>query len=439
MDLWIEPEELYHKLGSRQASKIAQLGFVWYAKSNLLIEREKMNASILIVDDTHANLRFLAEMLTRVGYVARPVASGAMALNSVQTELPDLILLDIMMPEMSGYEVCKQLKADPTTRDIPVIFISALSEISDKVMAFKVGGVDYITKPFQTEEILARIETHLTLRHLQQRLQERNERLVEEIAVRKNAEAVLRQRTLELEDRNAELDAFAHTVAHDLKNPLGLIGGYADLLVAEYDILKLEELHQIAEGIAKGTHKMVNIINSLLLLASARKMEIAFQALDMAAVTSEALERLEKLAETRHAEITGPDQWPVALGYAPWVEEVWVNYISNAIKYGGEPPYVELGAAQFDGPIPYVRFWVRDNGPGLTEQEREKLFAPFTRLHTMRAKGHGLGLSIVHDIVERLGGEVGIESQVGQGSTFFFTLPLATQDQDGISRLRSEK
>ncbi len=386
-----------------------------------------MKASILIVDDTHANLRFLAEVLTRAGYTARPVPSGVMALNSAQIEPPDLILLDIMMPAMSGYEVCEQLKDDSTLRDIPVIFISALSETSDKVMAFKAGGVDYITKPFQPEEILARIETHLTLRRLQRRLQERNEQLMEEISDRERAERALRQQTLELEARNAELDAFARTVAHDLKNPLSLIGGYADLLATDYDTLALKELYQIAEGISKGTHKMVNIINSLLLLASARKMAIELQNLDMAVITSEALQRLEKFAETRQAEITTPDQGPVALGYAPWVEEVWVNYISNAIKYGGDPPCVELGAAQFDDPTSQVCFWVRDNGPGLTEQERKKLFAPFTRLHTMRAEGHGLGLSIVHDIVLRLGGKVGVDSEVGRGSKFFFTLPRAPQ------------
>jgi signal transduction histidine kinase len=335
-----------------------------------------------------------------------------------------------MMPEMSGYEVCEKLKASSATHDIPVIFISALSETSDKVMAFKVGGVDYITKPFQPAEILARIETHLTLRRLQKRLQKKNAQLTEEITERKQTERMLQQRTLELEARNAELDAFAHTVAHDLKNPLSLISGYADLLVTEYGDLTSEELHQIADGIVKGTHKMTSIINSLLLLASTRKMEVELQMLDMAAVVSEALERLEKFAEAHHAEIKGPNQWPGALGYAPWVEEIWVNYISNAIKYGGEPPHVELGGAQLDEPTPQVCFWVRDNGPGLTEPEQDKLFAPFTRLHAMRAKGHGLGLSIVRDIVEKLGGAVGVDSKIGQGSTFFFTLPTARQAQD---------
>jgi len=120
--------------------------------------------------------------------------------------------------------------------------------------------------------------------------------------------------------------------------------------------------------------------------------------------------------------------WPIALGHAPWIEEVWVNYLSNAIKYGGWPPRVELGAMeQGDG---IVRFWVRDNGSGLTLEEQTRLFTPLTRLDRVRAKGHGLGLSIVRRIVERLGGQTGVESEVGQGSVFFFTLPACTDDRE---------
>ena len=131
--------------------------------------------------------------------------------------------------------------------------------------------------------------------------------------------------------------------------------------------------------------------------------------------------RLAHMIEEHQTEIILPGTWPVALGYDPWVEEVWVNYLSNAIKYGGQPPHVELGAtAQADG---MVRFWVRDNGSGLTPEEQARLFTPFTRLDQVRAKGHGLGLSIVWRIVEKLGGQVGVESEIGRGSVFTFTLP----------------
>ncbi|OQY55405.1 MAG: hypothetical protein B6245_19810 [Desulfobacteraceae bacterium 4572_88] len=150
-----------------------------------------MNASklnILIVDDTRANLRFLAGILSEHGYLVRPVPDGSLALTSAQAEPPDLILLDINMPNMSGYEVCERLKANARTREIPVIFISAMTDVADKVKAFTTGGVDYITKPFQVEEVLARVETHLTLRCLQKSLQEKNHQLQEEVAERKHAE-----------------------------------------------------------------------------------------------------------------------------------------------------------------------------------------------------------------------------------------------------------
>jgi two-component system sensor histidine kinase/response regulator len=150
-------------------------------------------------------------------------------------------------------------------------------------------------------------------------------------------------------------------------------------------------------------------------------MEAEMRPLDMASTVDEAQRRLTYMIEEHQAEIILPKSWPVALGYGPWVEEVWANYLSNAIQYGGRPPRVELGATvQADS---QVCFWVRDNGPGLTPEEQARLFTPFTRLDQVRVKGHGLGLSIVQRIVEKLDGQVGVESQVGQGSVFTFTLP----------------
>jgi signal transduction histidine kinase len=235
----------------------------------------------------------------------------------------------------------------------------------------------------------------------------------------------LRQRTVELEARNEELDAFAHTAAHDLKGPLGYMVGFAQILSQDYSKFSEEELRRYLELIARSGRKMSNIIDEMLLLASTHKLEdVQMRPLDMAFIVENALQRLSYLAEENQAEIIRPDRWPTALGYAPWIEEVWVNYLSNAIKYGGQPPRIELGASLLteDGTGDMVRFWVRDNGAGLTPEEQGRLFKPFTRLDQVRTKGHGLGLSIVQRIVEKLGGRVGIESDVGQGSTFSFTL-----------------
>jgi signal transduction histidine kinase len=243
--------------------------------------------------------------------------------------------------------------------------------------------------------------------------------------------------TAELQARNEDLDAFASTVAHDLRYPLGLMLGHADFLVEDYADLAEAELLKSLQTISTNAHKMSNIVQELLLLASVRSSEVVRAPLDMSRIVAEAQVRLNDMIDEYEAEVAFPDAWPQAMGYGPWVEQVWVNYLSNAIKYGGQPPRIVLG---FDaGTIPagnqgdelgrkMIRFWVRDNGPGLTEEEQAQLFAPFTRLDQARVQGHGLGLSIVRRIVEKLGGQVRVESDgvPGHGSVFSFTLPAST-------------
>ncbi|MFY0533813.1 sensor histidine kinase [Nannocystis pusilla] len=153
-----------------------------------------------------------------------------------------------------------------------------------------------------------------------------------------------------------------------------------------------------------------------------RKQQVQSTRLDMAGILRQVEQRMDYMLREYGGEIAGPEAWPAALGYAPWIEEAWTNYISNGLKYGGSPPRLQLGADLQDGKI---RFWVRDNGPGIDEEAQAKLFAEFSRLDTVRAEGHGLGLSIVRRIIERLGGSVGVESELGSGSLFFFTLPAA--------------
>jgi signal transduction histidine kinase len=244
----------------------------------------------------------------------------------------------------------------------------------------------------------------------------------------RNLQKSLQREIIERDKLIAELDAYAHTVAHDLKNPLGALVGFSDMLETEYTELSDEQLLLCVSTIAKSARKMTNIIEELLLLASVRKMEdVRTEPLDMAAVVVEALDRLADMIAGHQAEIITPEVWPAALGYGPWVEEIWVNYVSNGLKYGGQPPQVEMGGKLLNGPAGQVRFWVRDNGAGLSPDDQARLFTPFTQIHQARAEGHGLGLSIVQRIVEKLGGQVGMESEAGQGSVFFFTLPSAEQ------------
>jgi PAS domain S-box-containing protein len=246
-----------------------------------------------------------------------------------------------------------------------------------------------------------------------------------DVTRRRQAEEALRQRTAELEKRNEELDAFAHTAAHDLKSPLSLIVGYAQVLeeIAQENghTLPDEDMGLYLNRIVQTGLKMGTIIDELLLLSAVRNTEVSTEPLDMKRIVTGAQARLALMIENHRAEIVPTDTWPASVGHAPWIEEVWANYLSNAIKYGGQPPRVEVGATmQPDG---MVRFWVKDNGRGIAPGDQKRLFSPFTRLDQDRANGHGLGLSIVRRIVEKLGGQVAVESEVGRGSVFSFTLP----------------
>ncbi len=717
----------------------------------------EVNADILIVDDVHLNLRMLMQIVSRAGYRVHGADSGEKALTMAREILPDLILLDIMLPDIDGYEVASRLHSETRSKDIPIIFISALNDMDSKVKAFTSGGVDYVTKPIRMEEILARVETHLRLRNLNIQLQDElaereslvnrlnaaNTQLQHEVEERRQAErrlestlkllqdtlqrttsmnqiaraligeettddilrliarnlvtavpadriivatlaetgkdldgyivegpgseletrptyeqymaglsgwviekvqpvispknisdpressevqqerikrqrgsvivlplyyrgnilgtitainqptewdfneihldliaavasqtavaisnlrlasetaflkqfnegivqgvadailvtdtemsirfanpaatgmlgyalsdligmemssvmsepqligtpvngvwslcegcqgietmliplvgrkisvllsaqplmdqgqptgmlatftditelkesaAALERYAADLKAQNAELDAFAHTVAHDLKNPLTSMLGFSTILLERRKDLPEHLLDQYSGFILRSAQTMNNIIRELLLLASVReKDDIPMETISMPNIIEGVLERMQYLISENTAHFDVPEAWPAVIGYGPWIEEVWVNYISNAIKYGGNPdqfivPHVVLGydppEKVSNGDRPMVRFWVRDNGPGLTQEDRKALFTPFERLHNVKTEGHGLGLSIVQRIVEKLEGEVGVDSTLGEGSTFYFTLPAVLKKTD---------
>lgn len=224
--------------------------------------------------------------------------------------------------------------------------------------------------------------------------------------------------------RNADLKAFAHTVAHDLNGALTPIIGISQLLAETFQTTSPEIIRSDLEAIAKSSIKMGDIIKHLLTFASMRKEDVKLTPIDTASVIQEAIKRLKYPIHESHAEIIMPRRgFPPALGVAPWAEEIWFNYLSNAIKYGGRPPRIEIGHTLPDKA--HILFWVKDNGTGLSKNEQAKIFRPLYQIEHPNAKGYGLGLSIVQRIVSKLGGQTSVQSAPGKGSTFSFTLKRA--------------
>ncbi|MFO7536902.1 MAG: hybrid sensor histidine kinase/response regulator [Chloroflexota bacterium] len=365
--------------------------------------RPHKDIRILIAEDDFLVSEMIRGLLEESGYqVVGEAENGREAITLNQTLQPDVILMDLEMPEMGGLAAATHITANQPT---PIVVLTAY-ETPDLVHEASQAGVGaYLVKPPNSQEIeraitiaLARFKDLQQLHHLNQRLQSYNE----------------------------ELNAFAHTVAHDLQSQLSLITGFSDLLLSRDLELPPEVVQECVHSISQNAYKMSSIIDELLLLASVRQQEVKLKPLNMKVIVHEALQRLRYTQAEFDGEITTPSNWPTVLGYGPWVEEVWFNYVSNGLKYGGSPPEVTLGASPVEAG--YVRFWVRDNGRGLSEAEQSRLFTPFTQLEQARAKGHGLGLSIVWRIIDKLKGKVGVESSPGSGSTFWFTLPAVPEE-----------
>ncbi|MEG4110759.1 MULTISPECIES: ATP-binding protein [unclassified Microcoleus] len=418
--------------------------------------------NILVVDDTPENLRLLSTMLTQRGYTPRCVINGKMALRACNSNPPDLILLDIMMPEMNGYEVCQHLKLEAKTREIPVIFISAKDEVFDKVNAFAVGAVDYISKPFQFEEVLARIESHLSLQNLQKQLkeqnmllqeeitsrlavektlQEKNQILQQEISTRRAVEKALQEQNLvlqqeishrqraesallksnqELARSNAELEQFAYVASHDLQAPLATIASYAQLLEKRYKDQLDSQGSKFIGNIVQGCTRMQTLIDDLLEYSRVGRSRKPFELIDCNHAVEQALANLQGAIRETKAVVTY-SELPAVMGDISQLVQLFQNLISNAIKYRHDaPPVVHITACKQE------ENWlisVSDNGIGIAPQHQKRIFQIFQRLHTQREySGTGIGLAICQKIVELHGGCIWVESEPEQGSTFYFTI-----------------
>ncbi len=341
---------------------------------------------VLIAEDDGLVAEMIRGILAEEDYeVEGIVGDGRAVLEAVPRLQPDVVVMDLRMPQMDGIETTRRIQQVCPT---PVVMLTAYDSMQLTSEAAAAGVGAYLVKPPNGRD-LARAIT------------------------------VARARFEEAQS----LDAFAHTVAHDLKSAMTPILCVAELLSEDLEVTSVENARLQLDMIAETGYKLGRMVDDLLMLAEIRYRDVTPCPLDMATIVEEAQSRLASVADRLGAHVDVPSRWPTALGLTSWVTEVWVNYLSNALKYGGRPPVVSLGWDEFPSSQARLRFWVRDNGSGLTPEEQAHLFARYTRLRPTEADGHGLGLSIVQQIVRKLGGSVGVESEGDRGCTFWFTLP----------------
>jgi signal transduction histidine kinase len=414
---------------------------------------------ILIVDDTPDNLRYLSYLLTDHGYNVRKALNGQLALDAALLEPPDLVLLDVRMPQINGYQVCERLKSQPETAHIPIIFLSALANEEDKIQAFQVGGVDYITKPFHAAEVLIRVETHLKLHRLQKQLQAQTQQQTQEIQscilaeqelqiLNQTLEEKIRQRTSELENSNHQLlqlqtkleqallqeqrvnelrADLITTIAHEFRTPLSIITTAIALLNREehanHDREKIY-FHMMNESIKR----LNQILQSVLTLAEIDDQETQFtpQLVDLTQICQPLIEQWQ-LAESgkyelvfiNHIDTSTPTYIDVAL-----FQEICKGLLANAIRYSPQGGVIQF---ELSNEAEAVVLQVRDQGIGIPVEDQPHIFDRFYRAGNANlvagTPGIGLGLAVVKQAVERHQGTISVSSTIEQGSTFTVRLP----------------
>lgn len=367
---------------------------------------------ILVVDDTPENLGILFNYLDQRGFKVLLVQNGENALQQAQTCPPDIILLDVMMPGLNGFDVCLQLKANESTRHIPVIFMSALSETVDKLQGFEVGGVDYITKPIQCEEVEARIKTHLMLRKLQQELQEKNTALIE-----KNEQLLA---------ANASKDRFFSIISHDLRTPFVTLIGLTQVLTEEFEMYPKEDLKHFLIKLQKTSETFYALLENLLTWSRCQLgvIEMAPRMLNIREAILRNLHIFDQTAREKQITLTTTLDKPM-LVYVDekMIETILRNLISNALKFTSCGGRVTISGTQ-DGDTTTIA--VADTGIGIGQEYLPNLFridTQYKRKGTADEQGTGLGLILCQEFIEKSGGKIWVESRVNEGSTFKFTLP----------------
>lgn len=368
---------------------------------------------VLYMEDDPGAARLFQKRLSRLGYQVDVAPDGESGLELYRTGRYQIVAVDQRMPIMDGLQVLQTLASQGNIP--PVIMVTGAGDEQVAVQALKLGAFDYIVKdteglyidliPAVIEQVLEREQLRRDKEAAQQELHVRNAELAEMVGL--------------LQQRTEELDAFSHMVAHDLKNPLTSALLYTQLLIRRGNLDEDGQtcLYQIEES----ANRMRVIINDLLNLAGIHKQAVDLEPVGLGAVMQDALRQIDHMDGFAEAQIDLPDDWPLVWGHASLIEQVLTNYMTNAIKYGGHPAHIQVAATLL--PDAMVHVTVQDNGMGIPSKDIPRLFKPFTRLVGDTAEGNGIGLSIVKRIIERLNGKVTVESAVGQGSIFGFTLP----------------
>jgi signal transduction histidine kinase len=360
-------------------------------------------AGILMVDDNPVNLQVLTSMLKQSGWRPRPVTSGRLGLQAARNEPPDLILLDVNMPEMNGYEVCEALKADARLAEIPVIFVSALGETMDKVKGFAVGGVDYVTKPFQLDEVRARVTAHLEVRRQQRELQASYEKLRETERLR---------------------DSLVHMIVHDLRSPLTAISAYLEMFAQEAKQKLGAETQQDIASAMQATRNMTRMINGILDVSKmeAQMMKLDLRECDLVQVVGASMNDLDSLVGARRLAFERPAEPVRVLADQEIVARIVQNFLANALRFTPASGEIRVGIVV---EVDHVRVFVADTGPGIAPDFHRSIFDKFVQVGasaSARNRSTGLGLAFCKMAVEAHGGRIGVDSELGKGSNFWFTL-----------------
>jgi len=374
------------------------------------MHNENPTATIMVVDDTPANLKLLEEMLQGLGYRVMQFPRGDMALKAAARHPPDVILLDIMMPEMDGFEVCRRLKADESLKDIPVLFISALDGADDKIRAFSAGGQDYVTKPFQEAVVLARVKTHLELRRQQVRIETQKQQLQED-----------HDRLLELEELR---DNLVHMIVHDMRSPLMVVSGAFEVILMEKERLSPPQQNFVAMG-QNSCRELIEMVSSLLDVSrlEAGQMPLNRVPCDIRDIAVASAESVEVLAQEKKLTLRVNGDPSHASVDRDIMQRVLVNLLGNAIKFSPEGRSIDVTLSSTEET---VRAAVTDQGGGIPPEYHQRIFDKFGQVESRkegRKLSTGLGLAFCKLAVEAHGGRIGVDSEVGKGSTFWFTLP----------------